>query len=67
MDTNPKYIIKDEIGELVVTRSDIAQKIVNSQKMSDEEFETAIASWLLKHNARLLLSTPPFKETNTND
>lgn len=67
MDTNPKYIIKDEIGELVVTRSDITQKIVNSQRMSDQEFETAIANWLLQHNARLLLNTSVHKEINKND
>ena len=29
MDMNPKYIVKDQIGEFVVTRADIAKKIEN--------------------------------------
>jgi len=62
MDTNPKYLVRDEIGELVVTRSDIAQRIKNSNKMSEEEFENAISDWIIQNSARRLFSDSELNE-----
>jgi hypothetical protein len=62
MDTNPKYLVRDEIGELVVTRSDIVQRIKNTNKMSEEEFEKAISDWIIQNSARRLFSDSEINE-----
>ena len=62
MDTNPKYLVRDEIGEIVVTRSDIVQRIKNTNKMSEEEFEKAISDWIIQNSARRL-----FSDSETNE
>jgi len=48
---SPKYFVKDEIGEILLTKQDIA-RLVTSSDMTEEEYEKAISDYLTEHNAR---------------
>lgn len=53
---NPKYLVKDEVGEVVLTRNDIA-KVTTTSDMTEEEYEKAISDYLTEHNATRIYSS----------